>query len=48
MRKNKYGRDAAIIGEVTEGNPGRVIMKTKFGTSRIIDMLTGEALPRIC
>ena len=48
MRKNKYGRDAAIIGEVTEGNPGRVIMKTKFGTSRIIDMLVGEALPRIC
>jgi hydrogenase expression/formation protein HypE len=48
MRKNVYGKDAAVIGEVTEGNPGRVVMKTKFGTSRIIDMLVGEALPRIC
>ncbi len=48
MRNNIYGRDAAVIGEVTGGNPGRVVMKTKFGTSRIIDMLTGEALPRIC
>lgn len=48
MRKNVYGRDAAVIGEVTEGNHGRVVMKTKFGTSRIIDMLVGEALPRIC
>ena len=48
MRKNIYGRDAVIIGEVTEGNPGRVVMKTNFGTSRIIDMLVGEALPRIC
>jgi len=48
MRKNKYGKGAGIIGEVIEGNPGRVIMKTGLGTSRIIDMLTGEALPRIC
>lgn len=48
MRNNTYGRDAAVIGEVTGGNPGRVVMKTKFGTSRIVDMLTGEALPRIC
>ncbi len=48
MTKNIYGRDAVIIGEVTEGNPGRVVMKTNFGTSRIIDMLVGEALPRIC
>jgi len=48
MKTNKYGGDAVIIGEVTAEHPGRVVMKTNFGTSRIIDMLTGEALPRIC
>jgi hydrogenase expression/formation protein HypE len=48
MRKNQYGRDAALIGEVREGNPGRVVMKTRLGTSRIVDMLVGEPLPRIC
>jgi hydrogenase expression/formation protein HypE len=48
MRKNKYGRDAAIIGEVTVENPGRVTMKTVLGSSRIVDMLTGDLLPRIC
>ncbi len=48
MRKNQYGRDATIIGEVREGHPGRVVMKTRLGTSRIVDMLVGEPLPRIC
>jgi len=48
MKKNKYGRDAAIIGEVREEHPGRVVMKTRLGTSRIVDMLVGEPLPRIC
>jgi hydrogenase expression/formation protein HypE len=48
MRKNRYGRDAAIIGEVTSKHPGKVVMKTKLGPSRIVDMLTGELLPRIC
>jgi len=48
MRKNRYGRDAAIIGEVTNEHPGKVVMKTKLGPSRIVDMLTGELLPRIC
>jgi hydrogenase expression/formation protein HypE len=48
MRRNKYGKRAQIIGEVTSKHPGRVIMKTSLGTSRIIDMLTGELLPRIC
>jgi len=48
MKKNVYGRDAAIIGEVTDAHPGRVTMKTKFGPSRIVDMLSGELLPRIC
>jgi hydrogenase expression/formation protein HypE len=48
MRKNDYGRSAAIIGQVEEGKPGRVVMRTRLGTSRIIDMLVGEPLPRIC
>jgi len=48
MRKNTYGKDAAIIGEVIAERPGKVIMKTKLGPSRIVDMLTGELLPRIC
>lgn len=48
MRKNKYGQDAAIIGEVMGENPGRVVMKTVLGSHRIVDMLTGDLLPRIC
>jgi len=48
MRRNRYGRDAAIIGEVTGEHPGKVVMRTKLGPSRIVDMLSGELLPRIC
>jgi len=48
MKKHRYGRDAMIIGEVREENPRRVVMKTSLGTTRIIDMLVGEPLPRIC
>ena len=48
MRGNHYGKDAAIIGEVRAENPGRVVMKTWLGASRIIDMLAGDPLPRIC
>ena len=48
MQKNQYGQNAAIIGEVREEYPGRVVMKTRLGTSRIVDMLIGEPLPRIC
>jgi hydrogenase expression/formation protein HypE len=48
MHKNEFGKDAAVIGEVTQNNPGEVIMKTIIGTKRIIDMLSGEQLPRIC
>jgi len=48
MKQNSYGADAAIIGEVTSNHPGRVVMKTRLGPSRIIDMLSGELLPRIC
>jgi hydrogenase expression/formation protein HypE len=48
VRANEYGKEAAIIGEVTAEHPGRVVMKTSLGTSRIIDMLVGDPLPRIC
>jgi hydrogenase expression/formation protein HypE len=48
MRQNRYGKDAAIIGEVGSDKPGRVVMKTLLGASRIVDMLTGDLLPRIC
>ena len=48
MHRNLYGSDAAIIGEVRQQNPGRVMMKTRLGASRIVDMLVGDPLPRIC
>jgi len=48
MKKNRYGRGAAIIGEVTSEHRGKVVMKTRLGPSRIVDMLSGELLPRIC
>lgn len=48
VRANKYGKDAAIIGEVIVGNPGKVFMETVIGGTRIVDMLSGEPLPRIC
>nr|MBL6462910.1 hydrogenase expression/formation protein HypE [Senegalimassilia sp.] len=51
MRANKYGADAAIIGEVSEAQPERgskVFLRTAFGGTRILDMLVGEQLPRIC
>ncbi len=48
MKANKYGHNAAIIGEVVENHPGRVILRTYIGTSRILDVMSGEMLPRIC
>lgn len=48
MRKARYGTGAVIIGEVTAENVGRVVMRTGLGTTRIVDHLTGELLPRIC
>jgi len=48
MSRNHYGKEAAIIGEVTAKHPGRVVMKTSLGTTRIVDMLVGDPLPRIC
>jgi hydrogenase expression/formation protein HypE len=48
MRAHPLGRDAVIIGRVTEHDPGMVTMRTAFGTTRIVDMLAGDQLPRIC
>lgn len=48
MQENRYGTKAAVIGEVRAGHPGRVVMKTCLGATRVIDMLTGDLLPRIC
>jgi len=48
MKKNRYGKKSAIIGEVGAEPTGRVVMKTVLGASRIVDMLVGDLLPRIC
>lgn len=48
LKSHPLGEDAQIIGEVVEAYPGKVVMETQFGSRRIIDMLTGEQLPRIC
>ena len=48
MREDPYGKQAVIIGEVVSAHSPRVIMETAIGGERIIDMLTGEQLPRIC
>jgi hydrogenase expression/formation protein HypE len=48
MRQNCYAQDACIIGEVKAEPQGIVAMQTGFGGTRIVDMLVGEQLPRIC
>lgn len=48
MRSNDHGKDATIIGSVTEDHPGMVIAKTAIGASRVVDLPAGELLPRIC
>ena len=48
MRDHPSGTAAAIIGVVTADRPGTVAMNTAFGGTRIVDMLIGEQLPRIC
>jgi hydrogenase expression/formation protein HypE len=48
MHTQRYGREAAIIGEAVAGHPGKVFMDTRIGGTRIVDMLAGEQLPRIC
>jgi len=48
MRSHPLGREAAIIGRVVEEHPGSVILHSRVGGKRIVDMLSGEQLPRIC
>ena len=48
LRAIPEGKGAAIIGRVVEGPAGRVHVKTSLGTSRLLDLLSGEQLPRIC
>lgn len=48
VRETEYGREAVRIGVVTDAHPGRVALRTPFGTRRVLDMPAGELLPRIC
>jgi len=48
MREHPLGKDAAIIGEVVADHPGMVLMKTEIGGTRVLDVMFGEQLPRIC
>jgi len=48
MRSHPLGEKAAVIGEVVESHPGRVVLRTSLGAKRIVGPLTGDLLPRIC
>ena len=48
MRRHPLGRESAVIGAVTGRNPGLVTLRTAFGACRVVEMLAGEQLPRIC
>jgi len=48
MQNMEYGENSCIIGEVVADHPGQVVLETSIGSSRIVDMLHGEPLPRIC
>jgi hydrogenase expression/formation protein HypE len=48
LRRLPLGAEAAIVGEVSAEPSGRVLLRTRIGGTRIVDMLTGEMLPRIC
>ncbi len=48
LRAHPLGRDAAQVGVVTAAHPGRVALRTVYGTRRVLDMPVGELLPRIC
>ncbi|MCM8769246.1 MAG: hydrogenase expression/formation protein HypE [Candidatus Omnitrophica bacterium] len=48
MKKHRLGRQARVIGEVIEEEPGRVVMKTISGSTRLVDMPSGVQRPRIC
>jgi hydrogenase expression/formation protein HypE len=48
IRNSPLGKDAALIGDVLQKPPKKVLLRTEIGTNRILDMLAGEMLPRIC
>ena len=48
MQRTAVGAEAALIGRVVERRPGTVVATTALGTTRIVDTLIGEQLPRIC
>ena len=48
MKRNKLGSETCIIGEITDSHTGVVFMQTTIGGERVVDMLSGEQLPRIC
>ena len=48
MKSHLLGREACRIGEIVAENPGRVFLRTRIGGHRLVDMLRGEQLPRIC
>lgn len=48
MRKTRYGENAVVIGVVEDSPHGRLLLKTGLGSTRIVDVLAGELLPRIC
>ena len=48
VRSDPRGRDATVIGRVVDDHPGKVFLKTRIGGRRMVDMLAGEQLPRIC
>lgn len=47
-RGHPLGTEAAVIGEVVEDHPGRVVLRSSIGGLRVVDVLSGEQLPRIC
>ena len=48
MRNHPLGQNSHIIGTVLAADPGLVVMRTTLGTTRIVDVLSGDQLPRIC
>ena len=48
MKTNEFGKNCAVIGEITDNQNGKTVLKTEIGGKRIIEMLAGEQLPRIC
>jgi hydrogenase expression/formation protein HypE len=48
MQRTQYGEESVVVGRVEAEPKGRVLMRTAIGTTRIVDLLAGEMLPRIC